>query len=599
MKNIIMDIECFRNYFLVTFYDPESKKSIMEQVLGEENKLTPEQKANIARLLNKYLIITFNGDAYDRVILDAALDGYTCSRLKDVNDFLITKKQSQWQARRHYDINERNYNHIDVARVAPLKAGLKLYAARLHAVNIIDLPLDPDALVEETQIDELRYYCENDCDLTAQVADALKREILLRVRLSRDYKIDVRSLSDAQVGERIVTKLANLQKGYKVDMVKYDPPAPLKLLVGSLSGEQMKESIIGGLVMEIAAIEFPVIKGTMKAPPKLKEQLITIGQREYQMGIGGLHSTEKSQASHTDNNVSIEDWDVASYYPNLILNEGFAPRDTHDTFLPAYRQIVERRLAAKAAGDHEVNESLKIAINGSFGKLGSQWSPLYDPKMMLQVTLTGQLYLIWLIEMLVDNEFSVVSANTDGIMVAVPHTRQDEAKAIREKWMAATRLLLEVTQLKGVYARDVNNYFAIKHNGEIKGKGVFGTGITPLWKNPMYEVVTKAVIALAQNNLPIEDYIRASAKVTVEPFLLVRTVRGGAETKEGEYVGSTCRWVKTTADTLLRYIKSGNKVPLSDGAYPMQDLSALPDNLDLDWYIKKAKDLAENCGMIV
>ena len=184
-------------------------------------------------------------------------------------------------------------------------------------------------------------------------------------------------------------------------------------------------------------------------------------------------------------------------------------------------------------------------------------------------------------------------------MVAVPHTRQDEAKAIREKWMAATRLLLEVTQLRGVYARDVNNYFAIKHNGEIKGKGVFGTGITPLWKNPQYEVVTKAVIALAQNNLPIEDYIRASAKVTVEPFLLVRTVKGGAETKDGEYVGSTCRWVKTTADTLLRYIKSGNKVPLSDGAYPMQDLSALPDNLDLDWYIKKAKDLAENCGMIV
>jgi hypothetical protein len=45
-----------------------------------------------------------------------------------------------------------------------------------------------------------------------------------------------------------------------------------------------------------------------------------------------------------------------------------------------------------------VADSLKITINGSFGKLGNYYSALYAPDLMVQVTVTGQLALLKLIE---------------------------------------------------------------------------------------------------------------------------------------------------------------------------------------------------------
>src|SRR5690606_23235893 len=50
---------------------------------------------------------------------------------------------------------------------------------------------------------------------------------------------------------------------------------------------------------------------------------------------------------------------------------------------------------------HQTNaDSLKITINGSFGKLGSMWSILFSPNLLIQTTVTGQLALLLLIEWL-------------------------------------------------------------------------------------------------------------------------------------------------------------------------------------------------------
>ena len=87
-------------------------------------------------------------------------------------------------------------------------------------------------------------------------------------------------------------------------------------------------------------------------------------------------------------------------YPSIILNLGLYPKHLGTAFLEVYRSLVERRLAAKKEKRTVEANTLKIVINGSFGKLGSKWSTLYSPDLMLQVTLTGQLSLLMLIERL-------------------------------------------------------------------------------------------------------------------------------------------------------------------------------------------------------
>ena len=110
------------------------------------------------------------------------------------------------------------------------------------------------------------------------------------------------------------------------------------------------------------------------------------------------------------------DCDVASYYPSIILNQGLCPANIGENFLRVYKKIVDERLKAKKEGDKVVSESLKIVINGSFGKFGSKFSALYAPEMLLQVTLTGQLALLMLIEKLENADIKVISANTDGVV---------------------------------------------------------------------------------------------------------------------------------------------------------------------------------------
>ena len=69
--------------------------------------------------------------------------------------------------------------------------------------------------------------------------------------------------------------------------------------------------------------------------------------------------------------------------------------------------------------------ALKVTVNGSFGKFGSPYSVLYSPDLLVQVTVTGQLSLLMLIQWMESQGISVVSANTDGVVVKCPKSKEE------------------------------------------------------------------------------------------------------------------------------------------------------------------------------
>lgn len=240
--------------------------------------------------------------------------------------------------------------------------------------------------------------------------------------------------------------------------------------------------------------------------------------------------------------------------------------------------------------------SYKIVLNGSFGKLGSKYSALYAPDLLIQTTITGQLALLMLIERLEAESISVVSANTDGIVAYFHKDLERKYDEVCWEWMLDTSYELEFTDYKALYSRDVNSYIAVKPDDSVKSKGAFAA--PNLMKNPQFVVINEALYAYLSKGTPLEATINSC--LDVSKFLMVRSVTGGAVWND-EYLGKAVRFYYSKdfgGDDCIRYAKNGNKVPMSDGARPMMQLAdKVPSDVDRQRYIHMARECLKEFGL--
>lgn len=561
----------------------------------EKHNDNPLAIKNIVHIFDKYTLLTFNGNKYDMLVVEAACAGFSNSTIFKVSSKIIEENCQPWQVRKQYGFPSIQVDHIDLMEVAPLKAGLKIYAGRIHAPFLEDLPVDPGTTILDKHLDTMRSYCAKDNLDTKLLFEALEPEIDLRASMSSEYRVDLRSKSDAQIAESVIKsemedKYGFVPKRPKIsEGTEYYYKAPSNLIFTS--------DIMKGILNDFTSNAFRVERsGHVALPDALKNKKFKIGDTTYKIGAGGLHSCEKS-VRHTNEGCILRDYDVAAYYPNIILNNRLYPKHIGEPFLDIYRAIVNRRLKAKKEGNKAVNESLKITINGSFGKFGSKWSCLYSPDLMMQVTVTGQLTLLMLIERLEESGISVVSANTDGIVVKMSKDLEDLAASIVSDWEFETDYEMESTDYISLNSRDVNNYIAIKKDS-VKGKGAYADQRDHYYRlrsNPGNDICVLAVKNFLKDNIPIEDTIRSSKDVTY--FLTLRTVNGKA-VKDGKILGKAIRWYYGSHELdAIHYSTNGNKVPKSDGGVPLMDLpDTFPEDIDYEWYIGGANRILKDIG---
>lgn len=572
----VVDIEVYPNYFLASFKNLETNKL---KIIDTQSTLSKKDSKKLLKLFTGDTLISYNGNKYDIPIINYALRGASVSEMYEVSKAIVESNISVWMTYRMMKIrNPLVIDHIDLEEPAPgVRVGLKLYGTRLHSKKLQDLPFDPHKKLKKNQIQELKDYCENDLDVTTDLYNAIKDRIDLRIKMSEQYGLDLRSKSDAQIAEAvIVSELggnvpnADIHSDYTF---KYKAPKYIKF-----ETKQLKD-----LFKFITKHKFELDKGgSPKLPPELKT--VTIANTTYKFGIGGLHSQEKNLVSESDEEYVQRNADYASYYPFIILKNKYYPKHLGKKFLKIYRNIVETRIAAKKSGDKLVADSLKITINGSFGKFGSKYSKLYSPDLLLQTTITGQLTLLMLIERFESEDISVVSANTDGIEYLCRRKDVDLAEEIIAELDDATGYTMEHGEYEGLYARDISNYIA-KYDGYIKAKGVFGE--PTLEKNAQTQICFEAVRKFILDGTKIKKTIKNCTDI--KQFISARRVTGGGRWKD-DYLGKVVRWYYSTDGHIINYVSNGNKVPLTDGAKPMMDmLDGIPKDLDYNWYIQYAK----------
>ena len=586
----IFDCEIYVNYFLAAFLNPLTG-NVTNFEMYEDHPLDVD---GIRRILANYTVVGFNSNNFDIPILTYALKGATCAELKECCDFIILQRAQPWNCENHFGFKiSSKIDSIDLFAVAPGKGSLKAYGGRLHSKTIQDLPIDPSSSISPAQRVELATYCKNDLQTTLDLYNALKSQIALREEMGKLYGLELRSKSDAQIAEAVMKSEVEKLKKFKIEKpetnikpFRYKPPAFL-----SFETERLQR-----LFDLVTSWVFTVNEsGKVLLPKEISEFEIILGESKYKMGIGGLHSQEESTHYGASEYVGIADFDVSSYYPHLILRSGMYPPSMGKEFLSVYGKIVEARIKDKHAGNKIGAETKKIICNSTFGHFSNRYSCLYSPALTIQVTLTGQLALLMLIEKLELAGITVTSANTDGVVIYYDIDNRKTAESIIAWWELVTELDLEEIQYSATYNRDVNNYINFKTSGGVKSKGAYAP--PGLQKNPTNQVCVDAVITYLQTgeNLAMTIYDCKD----IRKFVNTRQVTGGA-VKGGVYLGKVVRfYYSVMAEGCISYKVNNRKVADSDGAMPLMTLpDELPDDIDYEFYVAEANKILKEIGAV-
>lgn len=602
----------------------------------------PEDLDRIAALMRnpKYVWVSFNGNKFDIPVLAAILSGRSLGDAKRMANHIITTNAPAWMSFRDAGVERPDIDHIDLMETAPgVMISLKLYAARLGLKSIVDLPFEHDAILDEKQREMVADYCLNgDLVATAALFNELQQQIELREKMGEEYGLDLRSKSDAQMAEWIIAKQLGIKGAVEVPAkVRYKAPPFI----------QPRNMVLVDMLERAQRHDFKVSKanGAVEMPPFLEEPIL-LGKGRYQMGIGGLHSQhDRCQQWVASADLEISDFDVASFYPNMILNAGLIPRGIGLPFLHLYRKLLDERIVAKRTGNKVKNEGMKIMLNGTFGKLGSMFSKLYAPDLMIATTLTGQFYLLGLIELVIENGGHVISANTDGICVGASPADMAMIRDVVAMYGWLTSFEFEETKYRSISIRDVNSYCAVTLGGKVKVKGAFSGG--GLMTNPSNNVCTLAAQAYLSTGRSIESFIREHLKPeNFADFTQSRSVTGGAvaytAVKEVDdwinlergawyrqawydmgkvrkplkrvsrpdpvmsgdnpvFLGRVARWYYSTdKNRSIHYFNNDNQVPKATASTACLKLpDTIPADLDLDRYIEETKVLLRSAGVPV
>lgn len=598
----VCDTECLNGYWSIGFKTVDGGKTrVFEKYDGVDLDRTA-----IAAIFRKYRVFTFNGIKYDIPMILYAMSGASCEELQDASRELIVYGTPHWQLMERLGLTIPDFiDHVDLMQVspgAPQMPSLKLYAGRLHSKRMQEMPVGFDEPVGPAQRDLIRPYHGNDMDVTIDMLNDLRDQLKLRALMSVQYGVDLRSKSDPQVAEAVMKAEIERIKGEKVwkpDIV----PGSFKYKVPTWARFKSEP-----MIRALAAIESATFginhAGQVVAPDEVAEQKVTLGRSTYKMGLGGLHSTEKSVTYYSDEKYVLKDRDVTSYYPMSILLQRMYPTHLGPVFLEIFQKIFDRRVAAKRAGDKNTAETLKIVLNGVFGKLGNAYSIFYSPNLMIQVTLSGQLAILMLIERLEMAGINVISGNTDGIVSRVPRELVPVFEKVIDEWEWDTGYMTEETEYLSLHSRDVNNYIAIaeeKGKRKVKTKGDFGAcgpglpGAAGQKKNPNMQVSTDAAVAYLTDGTPIEDTVEW--EFDARKFVVVKRVNGGAQ-KDGQYLGKALRWyyAKGVSGGFHRQ-DNGNSVPETIGAKLLMELPKyVPDDVDRDYYVREAYAILQDVG---
>lgn len=409
---------------------------------------------------------------------------------------------------------DRHYYHERL----PEAKGMTDRELNIHYRNVFE------RFIPKEYLNEMADYNDNDVYIVAELIRMNQEEILLRYRISEEYKVDVYSASRSTIADKVIVKLYSKFTGLHPKAFIDTKTIRRKILVSEILSDKIAFS-----TPELNDILSGIRSLTLKGEKGEFDREFTFMGTSYTIATGGLHSNEIPSVYVENSDSIIVDRDVASYYPNMIRSLKVCQKHLiPKAWFRIADTIVDERLEHKhLAKDKSLDvmerdkhataaACLKIVANaGIFGKMGSEKSFLCDKKAMYQVTINGQLFLLMLIEKLELAGIHVISANTDGIVTIVPRELEQTADDICHWWEKHLGLELEFTYYTKYVTEGVNSYLTVKRGGSSKFKGrmnpkMFLEDLSKGYNSP---IVAKCVTEYFINGTPVMETLRNAKSI--------------------------------------------------------------------------------------
>lgn len=409
---------------------------------------------------------------------------------------------------------DRHYYHERL----PEAKGMTDRELNIHYRNVFE------RFIPKEYLNEVADYNDNDVYIVAELIRMNQEEVLLRYRISEEYKVDVYSASRSTIADKVIVKLYSKFTGLHPKAFIDTKTIRRKILVSEILSDKIAFSTpeLNDILSDIRSLTLKGEKGEF-------DREFTFMGTSYTIATGGLHSNEIPAVYVENSDSIIVDRDVASYYPNMIRSLKVCQKHLiPKAWFRIADTIVDERLEHKhLAKDKSLDvmerdkhataaACLKIVANaGIFGKMGSEKSFLCDKKAMYQVTINGQLFLLMLIEKLELAGIHVISANTDGIVTIVPRELEQTADDICHWWEKHLGLELEFTYYTKYVTEGVNSYLTVKRGGSSKFKGrmnpkMFLEDLSKGYNSP---IVAKCVTEYFINGTPVMETLRNAKSI--------------------------------------------------------------------------------------
>lgn len=529
MKDVIIyDIETMQELFLVVCMVPgkAGKSFQVSRWKNELDKFVRYTEANP----DAYWV-GYNNLRFDSQVVEWILRNH--DNWHELSNLEITARIAQKAADVIHDANfdvfpeyrehELSLKQLDLFKIHHYDnknrgVSLKRLEFEMDLENIEEMPIHHTKTnMTKEEIELTIDYCYNDVDATYEFYKITlgdtdhplykgDNRIELRQDIEEEFGIPCLNYSDSKIGDEMIKKFYCSEKGIEYKEL------PKK-------GYFRKSIDVKNCIAKYVTFETTQLKDFLKKINKMqlglqddfKEHIDFYGN-VYSFMKGGLHTENKPKVFEADEEYEIIDWDVSSYYPAIIINNGKFPAHLGKEFLRGYKQMFDKRLELKplAKKDKRIKGivgALKLAVNSVYGKSSDMQNWIYDRQLTMFTTITGELSLMMLIEKYETNDIHVISANTDGVTIMIKKDLIPLMHEINDWWSDLTQYELERTDYSKIIFSTVNDYLAIKTDGEIKKKGDFLTDFE-LHKNKSARIVPIALERYFVDGIPVDETIR-------------------------------------------------------------------------------------------
>lgn len=598
MNQYVYDIEVFAYDWIAIFKDMDSG---MYHVFHNDNDAMKEF------IDENSLYYSFNGKHYDQHIVRGILQDFTPEEIKNINDFIISGNQG-WE----YEPLKGKYikfNNVDIRDDMQQGLSLKAIEGQLGMdIEESEVDFNLDRPLTEKELNLTVKYCKYDVDSTEKIIELRHDYLKTKVDIGKLAGIDeVKALS--MTNAKLTAMLLKATKKEYNDEREYKYPTNLK-----------REYI----PQEVFAFFDRIYNKDLSDDEVFGSKIeINIGDCPATIGYGGLHGAITNYMAESENGRTIRNVDVSSYYPHLMTIYGYTSRNMPSSDI--YKEVLDKRMKAKASGDKTTANALKLVCNTTYGASLNPYNDLYDPLMARSVCISGQLFLLELANHLYKdiNNLKVLQINTDGIMVEFDENDYQQVKDICKEWEERTLFELEEDVISKLAQKDVNNYIEVQTDGTIKTKGAYLVrGIAKAGSfnvNNNACIVATALKEYFANDIPVEETINSCDDI--HQFQFIAKASDKYSSAYHEVDGTKTPIQKVNRVYASKDKKNGTLFKVHNKTGGDAKIGGLPDNCIIDnnnkltidainkqWYIelankqindfigfkKKGKKMAEN-----